>query len=188
MITAVKPIELEQKQLKETLSDLLSKDGKEYELIQGEFVEIPGPSTIHGRIIVKLSKYLEIYTDTQPVGKVYTGTAFELNPDNAPRPDIAFVTSERLAGIDEFDAFPGYPDLAVEVISRTDKVFEVDDKVKEYLKAGTRLVWVVNPRSKLVFAYQPEQTNPLVLGLADELDGGAVSPGFKLAVKALFEI
>ncbi len=172
-----------------TIADFeaLPDNGKEYELIRGELLEMPGPSTGHGIVISILDTELRLYNRKVDVGQVLPGIAFVLDPENAPRPDLAFVVKERLIGINYYDAFPGPPDLAVEVVSRTDVTFNVDDKVEDYLKAGVRLVWVINPRNKLVFVYHPNADKPQVLGLKDELDGENIIPGFKLPVKTLFE-
>jgi Uma2 family endonuclease len=79
----------------------------------------------------------------------------------------------------------GPPDLAVETMSPSDTVFEVDEKVQEWLTAGTRLVWVLNPRQKTVTVYRPDNTAQ-ILGGGDTLDGADVVPGFTIAVAELF--
>ncbi len=174
---------------KHTVEELINwpDDGKEYELLKGEFVEMPGPSIKHGAIIIILGQYLKGYTIQQSVGAVMSNTAFVLDLDNVPRPDVAFVLQARLAGVDYDDAFPGRPDLAVEVISRTDMVYNVDDKIAMYLRFEVPLVWLIDPRSQLVFVYRPGSNKPLVLGVDDELDGETLLPGFKLKVSTLFE-
>ncbi len=165
----------------------LPDDDNRYELIRGKLVEMKGPSYRHGRITSRLFHYLDTFLAAHPIGEVLNNLAFELNPNNAPLPDLAFVAAERLVAADFDSAFPGPPDLAVEVVSRTDYIYKTDEKVEEYLKAGTRLVWVVNPRSEVVSVYHPGKLKPRVLDIEDELDGEDVLPGFRLAVKALFE-
>lgn len=165
----------------------LPDNGKRYELIGGKLSEMPGPSIQHGLIIRNLFHYLDTYLTDHPTGKVLNNLAFELNPKNAPLPDLAFVLSERLQSIDYSDAFPGPPDIAIEVLSRTDYTFKTDDKIVEYLKAGTRLIWLINPNSNLVFVYHPGGAKPLILDGNDELEGEDVIPGFNVKVSALFE-
>ncbi len=63
----------------------------------------------------------------------------------------------------------------------------IDDKVERYLAAGTRLVWIINPRGKYVLVHRKGESKPQVLGLEDSFDGEEIIPGFKLAVKRLFE-
>jgi Uma2 family endonuclease len=170
-----------------TVADLMNLAAdKEYELRRGELVEMPGPSYKHGVIVTRLDRYLDTFVSEQQLGQVLSNTAFVLDQQNALRPDVAFVLKARLVGLDVNDAFPGPPDLAIEVVSRTDVVFEVDDKVADYLKAGVQQVWVVNPRSQLVFVYLPNADKPLILGSHDDIEGGALLPGFSLKVSILF--
>lgn len=162
--------------------------GNRYELVEGKVVEMPGPSYSHGQVIMKLSGFLQSYLTNNPVGKAFSGTAFALNPKNAPVPDVAFVVADRATVEDQFDAFPGIPDLAVEVLSRTDRVFDVDEKVERYLQAGVRLVWVINPRKQIIEVYHPATgLIPQIVSVSQELDGEELLPGIKIAVKALFE-
>jgi Uma2 family endonuclease len=88
--------------------------------------------------------------------------------------------------VDSSKAFPGPPDLAVEIMSPTDKWSEVIVKVKLYQLYQTRLVWIVDPFDQGVFVYRLGQTRRLLL-VTDELTGEDVIPGFTLAVKALFD-
>ena len=76
------------------------------------------------------------------------------------------------------------PDLAVEVVSPTDRASKIADKVANYLLAGT-LLWYVYPDEQQIKVYksgQPART----LGIDDVLDGDRVLPGFKLVVKDIF--
>jgi Uma2 family endonuclease len=77
------------------------------------------------------------------------------------------------------------PDLAVEVISPSDLVYDLIQKIAEYFEAGVRLVWVVYPPQRLVYVYE-SLTRARILTVADELEGGAVLPGFRLPVANLF--
>jgi Uma2 family endonuclease len=166
----------------------LPEGDKRYELIKGELREMPGPSIEHGLIISRLFRQLDRFLSEQPLGQVVNNLAFVLNPKNAPLPDLAFILAERLKGKDFSDAFPGPPDLAIEVISRTDFVFKVDDKIDEYLKAGVRLVWVINPRKKIVELYRPATgLVPQIISTSGELDGEDLIPGFRMKVAILFD-
>ena len=78
------------------------------------------------------------------------------------------------------------PELAVEIISLTNRADEVAEKLEEYYKAGVRLVWVVYPGQSKVYAYT-STTDVRVLAPGDELDGGDVLPGLRLPLRELFE-
>ena len=111
----------------------------------------------------------------------------QLFPDEVRIPDVSFITHARLAksGFPE-DAAPHMaPDLAVEVISRSNTREEMDRKLKEYFEAGTRAVWYVYPKTRKIVAYSsPESFTELSEN--DMLDGGQVLPGFTLELKTLF--
>jgi Uma2 family endonuclease len=86
---------------------------------------------------------------------------------------------------DEMRLFPGAPDLAVEVLSPSNRWRDVREKVADLLAAGTRLVWVIDPPRRKVTVYRALLA-PHVLGPTDILDGEDVVPGFSLPVSALF--
>lgn len=79
------------------------------------------------------------------------------------------------------------PDLAVEVFSKSDSSYDMADKVKDYVQAGVKLIWVVRPVDGLVEVYRADDKKPLLLGMGEELDGYEVLPGFKLKVSEIFE-
>ena len=80
--------------------------------------------------------------------------------------------------------FPGAPDFAAEVISPSDRLTDVYEKVEEWLNAGTRMVAVVNPRDRTVSVHTPESV--ATLSENDTLDGGDVVPGWRLPVADIF--
>ena len=168
----------------------LPDNGKRYELRKGELVEMPGPSISHAQIITKLARYLDIFAEANGLGQVFSDGAFIFDPKNDPntavRPDVAFVTQARFEAVGDYDdVFPGISGLAVEIVSRTDYLYGVSDKIEDYLRANVRLVWVVNPRRREIFVYELARHGRL-LDANDELDGGEVLPGFKLKVSEIF--
>ncbi len=78
------------------------------------------------------------------------------------------------------------PDLAVEVISENDKAWDVLEKVRAYLDAGTRAVWLIYPNLEVVHVFE-SFTQIRVLTRADVLDGGVVIHGFRLPLDLLFQ-
>jgi Uma2 family endonuclease len=77
------------------------------------------------------------------------------------------------------------PDLAVEVLSPSDRMADALAKVAMYLQAGTRLVWLVNPATRTVVVFRSE-VDPETLGETDALDGDNVLPGFSVPVTEIF--
>ena len=100
-------------------------------------------------------------------------------------PDIAFVPADKRP-TDRSKAFLIPPDLAVEVVSPTDVLYWVEEKVFAYLEAGTQLVWVLKPRSKTGTVYRSE-TDITLLTRNDTLTGQNVIEGFSCQVSELFE-
>ena len=115
------------------------------------------------------------------------GYLLTTRPDTVRAPDVAFLSTRRLAEARNItDYFPGSPDLVVEVVSPSDRLTEVAKKVAEWLEHGARLVFVVNPRQRTVAVHRPVQ--PIrVLGIDDTLSGEDVVPGWSMAVGDLFE-
>lgn len=143
----------------------------------------------HGAIIGRLQYLLARHVFEHELGIVAgaeTGFRLSRRPDTVRGADVAFVRTERIpASGRPTGYFEGAPDLAVEVLSPTDTVEEIEEKVDDYLNGGCPLVWVVNPRRKTVTAYRADG-DPKVYRENDTLDGGAVLPGFACRVGEVF--
>jgi Uma2 family endonuclease len=100
-------------------------------------------------------------------------------------PDIAFVHAERLAGVDLRKFIPFAPDLAVEVLSPTDRRSVINRKAAEYVAAGSRLAWVFDPETRTVTVHEPGVA-PRLLREQDTLEAGVVIPGFRCEIAVLF--
>lgn len=167
----------------------LPRDGRRYELIRGELKFMPPAGFEHGAIEIRVTIPLGHYVMTHGLGEVVgaeTGFLIARDPDTVRAPDLAFVRKERIleTGIPK-KYYPGAPDLAVEIVSPNDTVEEVDDKVQEWLDAGTSLVWVLHPRQRSVRVFQKDH-HPQILTVDDQLDGHDVVPGFSVRVGTLF--
>jgi Uma2 family endonuclease len=161
-----------------------------YEVVDGKRVELPPMGIRQVAIASRLTRFLDEFADSHKRGLVVTEGLFLLNPERnlERRPDVAFVSYERWPEdeISEGDGWPAIPDLAVEVISKSNRAEDVREKISEYLRYGVRLVWVIYPKQKLVEVHSGSQSR--VLTINDELDGGDVLPGFRLPVAALFAV
>jgi Uma2 family endonuclease len=77
------------------------------------------------------------------------------------------------------------PDLAVEVTSPSDEVYELEEKVEEYLRAGVRLIWVIHPEVRVIQVIRGDGSGHR-LRSSDELSGEDVVPGFRCPVASVF--
>jgi Uma2 family endonuclease len=168
----------------------LPQDGFRYELIAGEITKMAPAGGAHDDISTRLTLLLGQHVRKQRLGKTLvcdTGFILARDPDTVRAPDIAFVSRQRLAEVQFGDGFcVGAPDLAVEVTSPHDTLQQVEDKVANWLQAGARLVWVVNPRSRRVSVFR-SPTDVRILTAADELSGEDVVPGFACRVAEIFD-
>ncbi len=169
----------------------LPADGVRHELLRGTVVSEPVPSRPHGRAVARLAELLGSFVRANRLGAVYAGDAgFVLarQPDTVRGPDVAFVSAEReRAAEGQLPYFPGAPDLAIEVISPNDRTREVLGKVSDYLAAGCKLVWLVDPVREEVQVFRSPFT-PRTLAADDALEAEDLLPGFSIRVAELFEL
>ena len=160
------------------------------ELVRGEIIKMTPAGHEHGEVALAIGSALREFVRQHKLGKVYaaeTGFVLSRNPDTVRAPDAAFVSAARAAQQKRREGFfDGAPDLAVEVMSPEDTVEEVEAKVLEYLRSGTRLVWVAHPRTQTITAYR-SLDKVRVLTTNDTLDGDDVLPGFAVPVRDIFE-
>jgi Uma2 family endonuclease len=155
----------------------LPDDGK-YELVDGELIHVSPAGARHGDIVAELLVRVRVFAKQHKLGHVFDGqTGFRLPAGNLRSPDVSFVEAARLPeGIPAgFLHLP--PDLAVEVLSPTDRAGDLAQKVGEYLGVGVRLVWVIDPEKGTAVAYEPGGT-PYTVRKGDALQGRDVLPGF----------
>ena len=164
-------------------------DGLRRELIRGEVRTMAPAGYQHGRIAQNLASSLDRHVRERGLGVVLAAeTGFKIvgNPDSVRAADAAFVSVERAEAAGEVAGYwPGAPDLAVEVISPNDRFAEVEEKVADWLTAGTRMVLVVNPRAKTVTVRLSER-EARIFAEEETFDGGEVVPGWTLSVSDVF--
>jgi Uma2 family endonuclease len=161
-----------------------------YEVVDGQVVETPPMGAYEVELASILQNWMGPFAMTNRLGRVVTEMLFVIDPSRGRerRPDVAFVSHGRWP-IDrrapKAAAWDVVPDLAVEIISPTNRGYDDAIKLEEYFRAGTRLVWVVYPPTSKVYAYD-SPSSVRILALGDDLDGGAVLPGFRLPLATLF--
>jgi Uma2 family endonuclease len=165
-----------------TVEELLytSVPNKRTELVRGRLIVHEPPGGRHGYVAANLAFRLHQHIDLTGAGAVFVGdVGFTLHrdPDTVRGPDVAFVRKDRLPQPIPNTYLEFAPDLVVEVLSHNDRPGEVLAKVGDWLDAGARLVWVIDPERRLARVYRADGTEH-ILEEADQLLGEDVLPGF----------
>jgi len=135
-------------------------DDRFYETVDGQRVEKTPMGIPQNLVCTALSFYLQLYVRQQDIGTVASETLFRLDQARGleRRPDLAFVSRQRWKRPTQTGAWDVVPDLAVEVISPTNRAPEVLEKVHQYFASGVRLVWVVYCEPRQVYVYRSPKT------------------------------
>ena len=164
---------------------------KHYEVVNGRVVEEPPLGAHEVWIASMLDQSMGHFATTGCLGRVITEVLFVIDAGRRlrRRPDVAFVSRERWPlnrKIPREAAWDVVPDLAVEITSPTDLIDDLRDKIDEYFAAGVRRVWVVYPKPTRIYDYE-SPTVVRILQAGEELEGGAILPGFRIPLARLFE-
>lgn len=161
-----------------------------YEVVDGRIAE--KPVGVHECWLAgQFYRVLDRHAVVNSLGRVVLEMIFNLRPriDRERHPEVAYVSYERWAvdrRIPRNAAWAVIPDLAVEVVSPSNAAEHVTEKVEEYFEVGVRQVWVVFPNQRKIYVYS-SSSSVRILTQEDELDGGDVLPGFRLAAATLFD-
>jgi len=168
----------------------ISLPGKQVELVRGRLVVREPPGTHHGAIAATLAYHLTDFARRNGLGQVFaqdTGFKIASDPDTVRAPDVAFVGREHVGLIHSRGYAALSPDLLAEILSPDDRPAEVLAKVADWLAAGTKIVWVVDPERREVRVYRQDGSLSL-LRESDALDGEEVLPGFTCAVAEILRL
>jgi len=164
-----------------------SVPGKVLELVRGHLVVREPPSTFHGVVTANLTIELGAFVRKEKLGLVSAqGTGFKIDrdPDTVRGPDLAFVSRELLERIPEVGYAELAPDLIVELLSPNDRPGEALAKIGDFLAAGTRLAWLLDPRRREARIFRADGS-VTVIGADGALDGEDVVPGFSCPLAAV---
>jgi Uma2 family endonuclease len=159
------------------------------ELVRGRLVRSPRPTPLHARLVTRLGRVLDEFVENAGTGVVLTdpGVLLARDPDTVRGPDLAFYSHDSVPDSGYGPGFWGPPDLAVEITSPTHRVSEIQAKVTDYLDAGVRLLWVVDPPTRSVTSYAASGAARIIR--ADQvLEDDDVLPGFRLPLHTFFAL
>lgn len=169
---------------------LQMSEGKSFELVDGNLVE-RNVSVLSSQAEARISHVIERFLEGHPGAAVFASSlgyrCFPDDPGRIRRPDVTVIRIERLAALEDLN--PGFmpiiPDLAIEVVSTSDTINELDEKLEEYRLAGFPLIWVADPVARLLTIY-PNPGKPRILTADDTVDAPNALPGFSCVVAELF--
>jgi len=179
-----------------TTDELLAMpdNGSDRWLIAGELRERPMPTRNRflSYTMTRTARFLDSWLDEQPPprGRILTGDAgvrLQRDPDTTFGIDVVYVSAEVLARQNAGSTIiDGIPTLAVEILSPSDTIEDVNDKIDALLEAGVTLVWILDPFRRTVMVHSPG-AEPLLFNRQQELFCEPQLPGFRVPVRLLFE-
>lgn len=171
----------------EEYAALEEPEGVVSDLVRGVLVREPRPGSLHGVVQTEVARVLANHVRAHGAGWVVTesGVVLERDPPTVRGPDVAYYRSGRFPEGLPSGFFDAPPDLVVEVLSPSDSAAAMQEKVLEYLSAGVRVVWVLDPVRRTAAAYGPAG-GVRFLAADGVLAGDPVLPGLRVPVGALY--
>ncbi len=163
--------------------------GTQFELVDGELIEMPTAGAVHNAIMLLLASMIQSHSRQHRLGRTFgdgLGYILRRNPDVVRIPDVSFVRQENVpeSGI-PVSFWVGRPDLAVEIVSPHDRASAVRAKVRAYIEYGVPLVWICWPATQTISVYAADGSLR-EKGPDDVLDGEDILPGFTIRVADVF--
>jgi Uma2 family endonuclease len=167
----------------------LPRDEARHEIDAGTLIILPPVKSLHSRVARSVFIALQACLDKAGLSEAFLEAGYVLSSDplTIRQPDISVLRKERIAATEADSYFEGAPDLAVEVVSPSDSAQDLESKVRQYLQAGAKQVWVLYPKTRTIHLFSAGQS----LRILDEnqtLDGGELLPGFFVQVADLFAV
>ncbi len=179
-----------------TTEELLAipEDGTDRWLIAGELRERPMTrrNRFHSRTMARVTKFLDNWLDEQPEpnGQVLVGEAGVIlghDPDTTVGIDVTYISAEvMLRQTEDSTLIDGVPTLVVEILSPSDTIEDINEKIDAYLAARVSLIWIIDPYRRTITVHQPD-CEPELFNIRDELSAEPHLPGFRVPVARLFE-
>lgn len=161
-----------------------------YQLIEGDLVMAPSPSTPHQDIAGRLYRLIGNHLDAHPIGRVFIAPLdVHLTDINIYQPDVLFVREENVAIIEDH-GIEGAPDLVVEILSKTTAKYDLGIKRSIYARTGVEELWIIDPAKRTLALYRlaDNADSPLATYRAKQRFTSALLPGLTIELPALFAI
>jgi Uma2 family endonuclease len=167
----------------EDFAALSTSETEDFELIDGELIPISSGNPMHGFVRGRIEFAIQSYLKLHPIGRVVSEIDCRLFHDTVRRPDVSIFLGDRIRTIDPRQVpVPFAPDIAVEVLSRSESAIDVNRKTLHYLAANTREVWQVDYENVVIFI----RTNDgILLRRGEAALETPLLPGFSAALSTL---
>lgn len=169
----------------EAFADLPENADKNFEFVEGEIIEKMATNGYCSELAMRIGRFIGNFVDDSDMGHVTGADGGYKISEERYIPDVAYVSKIRQEALDKRGGYNSVPpDLVVEVVSPTDSLKVLKKKITHYLEIGA-IVWVFFPERQQVEIHKPGATVQ-VLNIDDEIDGGAILPGFRLPLRRIF--
>ena len=125
------------------------------------------------------------------LGMAICETAYQREAKNTRRPDVSYFELAKFPSLELLLQDPPVcerePNVAIEVVSPSNTIAEMDQRIEHFFDTGVQLVWIVHPQSKRIYVYESTKICT-ILEIGDTLDGGKVLPGYSLPLTELFNL
>jgi Uma2 family endonuclease len=169
----------------EQFDALPEEEGRKWELLDGELIEVSSATPRQNLIVAHLLTRLDVFAEAKSIGTPLFRTDLAVRANTRLRPDIGFFSADTWRTVD-IDVVPvtQIPDIAVAIISPSETATTINRKVDAYLKWGVQEVWLIEPEIRTLFVH--------TLTGAQRLSEGAFLtsefvPGWRLQIADLFE-
>jgi Uma2 family endonuclease len=133
---------------------VLPQDFNRHEIIEGDHVVTPSPTTRHQRVLANLTSFLNLHVNSNGLGLVLAAPMdVLLAPTSVVQPDLLFISRERQAIIKEAN-IQGAPDLVVEVLSPSTAAIDRGGKMALYARYGVSHYWILDARHLSLETYE----------------------------------
>lgn len=168
----------------EEFAHMNSYETEDYELVEGEIVPLPSATPIHAAVCQNVALLVGLYFRQNRIGIVSGEVYCRLADGNIRRPDLFILLVKNLQQIDaKRTPIPCAPDIAVQVLSPSEIAIGVHRKVRDYLAAGSKEVWILDQENGELFVHTPPAGTRVLLD--DAVLELPLLPGFNAPVREL---
>lgn len=167
----------------EQFAQMQTADTEDYELVEGELVPLSSGTPLHAKVRDCAGYMLTSYFRRNPIGEAFAEIDCRLHSQTVRRPDLSIFLGDNLKSFDmTVIPVPFAPDIAIEVLSPSEKAIDVNRRILDYLTAGSSEVWIIDNTNGELFVHTEKDLRRL--RGSDTLESPLL-PGFSHTVSEL---